>query len=938
MEFNVPRIIACLLILIGFGGLTQAQNGTIYGKITDKSNQNPIETATAFVQGTSLGALTDADGVFEIEVPAGTYTVIVKLMEYKDLVLSNVIVRPGEKTMLTGAMEVFGSTMDTVKITATVQKNSNVGVMAYRKVDDGMVTGISAMDIARSPDRNTSQVLRRVSGASIQENRFVVIRGLSDRYNVAQVNGMALPSSEPDRRAFSFDIFPAGMLDNLIIQKTATPDLPGNFAGGVIQLNTRDIPEKRFVNVSASAGFNTQSSFQPYTTYQGSKNDWNGNGGAARELPSDIPSTADYQNLLDSAEVRFTASKMMPNDWGVQEKKMTAPGINFNLGYGDHKKFGRSDLGFIVGGVFQNQRRVIVSERGEFNFDTTRVFNYTDRQYREDAQMGGLLNLGYSYDSTQKIALKLMYNQTGEDLIVSREGINYDNQQNVRATSMQYTGTKLISGQLGGTHKLTSKGLEVRWGGTYSKLNRTVPNLRRMYYVQNIGDTVFQAFVPVGAPSPNYAGKYYGQLNEDLMGADLNIALPYNIGAYNQKIHGGFSSQFRERDFGARVFGYVVANQFTFDWNRLMDGQDTIFDAESIGQDGFRLSESTNTSDSYTAGSQLLAGYFLSDNYLPGRLRAVWGLRLEQYGQHLNTISYGGDTIALDTTTLDLLPSINVSWEMTKNTFLRLAASRTVSRPELRELAPFSFYDFNTSSSVYGNDTLDRCHIINLDARFEFYPRAGQLLSGTVFYKKFNNPIEQVIDASTGGGSRIYTFQNVTSATNFGAELEIRLKANRIDSVLHWSGWDKITWFANLSYIRSQVNLSGVASQIGSDSTRALQGQSPYLINTGLQYFDVVKGFSVSVLFNRIGRRIFQVGSNGFLNIYEAPRSVLDLQLALRVFRKGEIKLNYSDILNQKNIFYQDQNDNGKFDKGVDSQFYGNLFGSNLSLGFGVNF
>ncbi len=938
MEFNVPRIIACLLILIGFGGLTQAQNGTIYGKIIDKSNQNPIETATAFVKGQAWELLTDADGVFEIEAPAGTYTVIVKLMEYKDLVLSNVIVRPGEKTMLIGSMEVFGSTMDTVKITATVQKNSNVGVMAYRKVDDGMVTGISAMDIARSPDRNTSQVLRRVSGASIQENRFVVIRGLSDRYNVAQVNGMALPSSEPDRRAFSFDIFPAGMLDNLIIQKTATPDLPGNFAGGVIQLNTRDIPEKRFVNVSASAGFNTQSSFQPYTTYQGSKNDWNGNGGAARELPSDIPSTADYQNLLDSAEVRFTASKMMPNDWGVQEKKMTAPGINFNLGYGDHKKFGRSDLGFIVGGVFQNQRRVIVSERGEFNFDTTRVFNYTDRQYREDAQMGGLLNLGYSYDSTQKIALKLMYNQTGEDLFVSREGINYDNQQNVRATSMQYTGTKLISGQLGGTHKLTSKGLEVRWGGTYSKLNRTVPNLRRMYYVQNIGDTVFQAFVPVGAPSPNYAGKYYGQLNEDLMGADLNIALPYNIGAYNQKIHGGFSSQFRERDFGARVFGYVVANQFTFDWNRLMDGQDTIFDAESIGQDGFRLSESTNTSDFYTAGSQLLAGYFLSDNYLHGRLRAVWGLRLELYGQHLNTISYGGDTIALDTTTLDLLPSINVSWEMTKNTFLRLAASRTVSRPELRELAPFSFYDFNTSSSVYGNDTLDRCHIINLDARFEFYPRAGQLLSGTVFYKKFNNPIEQVIDASTGGGSRIYTFQNVTSATNFGAELEIRLKANRIDSVLHWSGWDKITWFANLSYIRSQVNLSGVASQIGSDSTRALQGQSPYLINTGLQYFDVVKGFSVSVLFNRIGRRIFQVGSNGFLNIYEAPRSVLDLQLALRVFRNGEIKLNYSDILNQKNIFYQDQNDNGKFDKGVDSQFYGNLFGSNLSLGFGVNF
>jgi outer membrane receptor protein involved in Fe transport len=548
------------------------------------------------------------------------------------------------------------------------------------------------------------------------------------------------------------------------------------------------------------------------------------------------------------------------------------------------------------------------------------------------------VNLAYSYDSTQKISIKAMYNQTGEDLFVEREGIDYLNQQNVSATSMQYTGTSLFSSQLAGIHKLSKRGMELRWGGTYSKLNRTVPNLRRMYYVQNIGDTVFQAYVPPGTPSPNYAGKYYGALGEALYGVDLNLAIPYSMGEYDQKVHGGISTQFRERDFNSRVFGYVIGRTSTFDWDRLYEGQDSIFEQDAIGPDGFRLMESTNTSDSYTAGSELYAGYFLSDNHLPGRLRAVWGMRVEQYTQRLNTITYGGDTIALDTTTIDFLPSINLSWEMSKNTFLRLAASRTVSRPEFRELAPFSYYDFNTSSSVYGNDTLVRSHILNLDARFELYPKAGQLISGTVFYKRFNNPIEQVIDASSGFGSRIYTYQNVKSATNYGAELEFRIKANRLDSLVHWGGWDKITWFANLSYISSRVNLSGVASLIGSDSTRALQGQSPYLVNTGIQYFDVVRGFSVSLLFNRIGRRIFQVGSNGFLDIYEAPRSVLDLQLALRVFRKGEIKLNYSDVLNQKNVFYQDQNGNKKFDEGADTQFYGNLFGSNLSLGFGLNF
>lgn len=927
-----------MLFLLAFMGRLQGQNGTIYGKITDKSNQNPIEMATVYVQGTSQGALTDGDGVFVVDVPAGTYTVVIKLLEYKDLIIPDVVVAAGGKTEVNRSMEVFGSTMDTVQITATISKNTNVGVMSFRKLDDGMIVGVSAMDISRSPDRNTGQVLRRVSGASIQENKFVVIRGLSDRYNVAQINGMALPSTEPDRRAFSFDIFPSGMLDNLIIQKTATPDLPGNFAGGVIQLNTRDIPEKRFANISLSSNYNTQSTFKGYTTYNGSSNDWLGSGAAARELPASVPGTEEFREQLSDPETRYAASKLLANDWAVQNKNLAMPGMNLNFGLGDHKNFGRSEIGFILGGLYQYQRRFIVSERGDFNLDTTRIFSFVDNQYREDAQMGGLANIAYSYDSTQKVSLKVMYNQAGEDIFVSRSGTDYANQQNIRANSMQYTGTNLLSMQLGGTNRLSKRGMELRWGGTHSRLTRTVPNLRRMYYVQNIGDTVFQAYVPPGAPSPNYAGKYFGALDERLWGADANLAIPYSLGKFDQKVHAGFSSQFRDRTFDARVFGYVISRQFSFDWNRLYEGQDSIFEEDAIGDDGFRLVEATNTSDSYTAGSKLIAGYFLSDNHLPGRVRVVWGVRAEQYQQQLNTITYGGDTVALDTTTLDLLPSVNLSWEMGKNTFLRLAASRTVSRPEFRELAPFSYYDFNTSSSVYGNDTLVRSHILNLDARFEIYPKAGQLISGTVFYKNFQNPIEQVIDASSGSGSRIYTYQNVKGATNFGGEIEFRMKANRLDSLVAWKGWDRITWFANLSYIQSRVDLSGVASQVGGDSTRSLQGQSPYLINTGLQYFDVVRGVSFSALFNRIGRRIFQVGSNGFLDIYEAPRSVLDFQVSVRVLRKAEIKLNYADVLNQKNVFYQDQNKNGKFDQGTDTQFYGNRFGSNISLGFGLNF
>lgn len=916
----------------------QAQQATLFGKVTEMVDGKPVpvEAASVTVEGTARsGGYTDVDGNFVVNVPPGTYTLIVRMVEYKEFRQEGIILESGARKQNDATLELNSVSTGPIVINGTPNKTGNGTVLGIRREGPGMNSGVSGSDISRSPDRNTGQVLRRVSGASIQENRFVIIRGLSDRYNTAQLNGMALPSTEPDRKAFAFDIFPAAMLDNLIIQKTATPDLPGAFAGGVIQLNTKDIPEKTFLNLSYSGNFNTQSTFREYLTYRGGKLDWMGRDDGSRGLPTSIPGSDDFKQLLTNVETRYTASSLFANDWQVLTKPSMMPGLNGQVSFGTFKQMGRHTIGIIAAGLHQYNQRLTLAERGDYNFDSTRIYAFADRIYGENVNMGGLLNLTWSLDSgDHKISFKALANQTGEDLMVDRNGFDFGAQQFIRATSMQYTGTRLINYQLAGVHQLTRGGVQLRWDIGYTKLNRDVPDLRRMYYNHNVGDSVFQAFVPVGAPSPNYAGKFYGFMTETMWGGDAHLSLPFKIKGANQKFNMGYSQQLRDRSFDARVFGYVISNPMTFDWTRLSEGQDTIFEADAIGDDGFRLMESTNNNDSYTAGSSLHAAYAMFDNRILRKVRLVWGLRTEIYNQHLNAVSYGGDTIGLDTTFTDILPSVNFNYEVKEDMFVRLAASRTVSRPEFRELAPFSFYDFNTSASVYGNDSLQRGYILNFDARWEVYPKAGQFLAVTGFYKSFQNPIEQVIDGSSGGGSRVYTYQNVVGANNLGIELEMRIKANRLDSLIPCKLWDRITWFTNLSFISSRVDLSNVPNA----SPRPLQGQSPYLFNTGLQYWDVTRGFTVNLLFNRSGRRIFQVGNNGYLDVYEAPRSVLDFQVALRVLKKAEIKANFSDVLNQKNVFYQDQNANGKFDDGVDTQFFGLRYGANMSLGFGLNF
>jgi len=934
------------LVILVITKVTFSQNSSIKGKVIDEKTGETLPGAVVVLKGTTTGGNTDLDGAFSINnLAPGSYSIECKLISYNTKILTDIQVKAGEPTIISISMGSASTDLGVIEVTATVSKETNTNLLNLQKNNASLSDGISSESIKRSPDKSTSDVIKRVSGASIQDNKFVIIRGLSDRYNTAMVNGLPLPSTEPDRKAFSFDIFPSNMLDNMIIYKTASPDLPGDFAGGVIQINTKDIPEDNFISISAGAGYNTQSTFKEYKTYDGGKRDWLGMDDGKRAMPEGLPSTDEYILQLSTISTRFEASKLFENDWAIKTKNSSPLAQSYQLAFGYNDSLFKNDFGVVGAITYNNSRKLQTIHRQDFNPDLSQLFKYDDSVYKENILWGAMLNFAYKIGNNHKIAFKNMYSTNSEDAVIDRTGVNYENDQLNHATSMQYTSNTLLSNQLCGDHLISKMKLKLKWGVAYNNTKRIVPDLRRMFYYKNLtpagseSDSVFTAYVPFGVVSNSYAGKFYSKLDENLRAAYLDLAIPFELFKQKQTLKIGGTEQYKNRSFDARVFGYAVNNVSTFDWNLLTLPQDSIFAEANIGPNGFKVGELKNPSNSYSASSNLTSGYILLDDNFGKKIRLVWGARVENYRQVLNSMSYGGSPIVIDTAYFDVLPSFNFTYALTEKINIRAAGSRTVARPEFRELAPFTFYDFNTSAAVVGNPALVRTNITNADVRFEWYPGSGQLFSATGFYKQFQNPIEQIIDLSAGAGSRIYTYQNVIGATNYGFEAEVRFKLNLLDTLFHTKQFDHFTLFTNYTFIKSEVDLSNVATAVTEEEKhRPMQGQSPYIINAGIQYLNNNIGLGVSLLYNKIGRRIFLVGSNGYRNIYEAPRDLFDIQITKRFLKNGEVKFNINDIFNQESVFYQDQNESKKYEEDKDTKITGIRYGANYSLSISYKF
>ncbi len=957
-------IISFLLSTTFFFG----QTGRISGTIVDAKTGETLPGATILIEGTQRGASADFDGKFSINnVPVGKVTLVISYVSYTTKKIGGITVLANDNANVNVLLEASTSgDLQEVEVVVTLNKENNTALVLQQKNNISVSDGISAETIKRTPDRNTSDVLKRVSGASIQDNKFAIVRGLNERYNAAYLNGAPLPSSESDRKAFSFDIFPSNMLDNLVITKTARPDMPGEFAGGIIDISTKSIPENNFVSVSVSGGYNTITTGKEQIYYKGGKKDWLGIDDGTRKMPGVIPTVENYP--LRDKDAQANIAKSMPQvDWGSYTKKYT-PNLSFQATTGyNFKRKERDFFGIIASVSYNKNNNFSIAKRYSFsdNNDPDRpsqldaVFN--DKNYTTQILAGALLNLSCKINTNHSISSKNLYSINSDDRTIKREGeggLSEDIKTLSKTTGFWFTSNKILSNQLIGDHYFPAIKLKANWVGSYSNVKRDIPYLRRNTYSRtkdlnpanpDPNDTIYKAVISPGSVGNDYGGYiFWSSLTEDIKSFKLDLTRPFKISKdFHLELKTGGLVQQRGRTFTTRQFGYTqyTNNGLFFDENLTKLPEDQIFSAQNMGAlstggGGFKLTEGSRPEDSYKASSNLKAGYLMADFKHKEWFRAVIGARVEAYNQKLiypdSKFLFNNKIVTKDTTVVDILPSANLIFALTDKQNIRLSYSKTLNRPEFREIAPFGFYDFTTLFYTSGNDTLKRCQITNYDLRYEIYPGRGQLFSLSGFYKDFINPIEQI--ARTNANE--ISYGNLPKAKCYGFELEYRFIIGALlkkDSSMLGKILNNLTLFTNFAYIKSVVDVSKLQSKpADAPNTRALQGQSPYLFNIGLSYVDNEKGYSLSAIANRIGQRILVVGNYGTqLDIWENGRTALDLQASKSFLKKKlEIRVTARDILakTQQQYLYNNKDNDTRLNKKKDDVIRSIRWGSTFAL------
>lgn len=938
------KIFVLVIISLLTATFSYAQTGKLAGKVVNVKNEPLSGISVRISDPITAGVSTDVEGRFLFKVKPGKYTIEVTSVGYTDKKITEVAVEANGLQELTIVMEAASKELSTVVVSVSARRETDFALLNMQKNNASISDGISAETIKRSPDKNTGEVLKRVSGTSIQDNKFVVVRGLIDRYNVATINNAMLPSTEPDRRAFSFDIIPSSLIDNIMIYKTANPDLPGDFAGGVVQVSTKDVPSKNFLSLSAGASYNTISTGKDFNPGYVSSTDYLGFDDGSRKMPDAFPSRKGFQG--QEFESRAEYSKLMKNTYGDRYKGNALPNQSYSLSLGKRFDLKNSGvIGSIVALTYRNSQTFVEGARLEYDNQYKDVngaaYNYTDSNYKFTTSLGALVNLSYKKGNT-KIAFKNLFNRLFENTNLIRSGTQYySSYASLYAQGGETVVKTLYSTQLEGDHSLKNKS-KLTWNLNYALTLRDNPDYKFAPFIKD-SSAAGKADVPYEVILRD-TYRFFANLEEHAVGGNVNYSRPISLfGDKASTIKAGLLSQYKYREFSARIFRYNKSPYSSFNSALLTMPVKTIFQDANMYRDGFALEEITNLTDKYDANSLLNAGYVMLDNRLNDKFRMVWGVRVESFGFTVNTYDFSGQKVKPNKDYLDILPSLNLTYSLNKQSNLRFSASRTVSRPEFREIANFSFYDFVRNVQVRGNTKLERSQNTNVDLRYEVYPSNGEVISASVFVKHFNKPIEQYVDAGSSSLNMVMSYFNAKYALNYGIEAEIKKRL----SFLGKQEWlEDLFIFANAALIKSNVNVDGLDIAVA-DKDRPMQGQSPYVINAGLTYAGA-GNTSASLLVNRVGQRIEAVGNDpvGIPDIYENGRTMIDIQLSQKVFRKkGEVKLNISDLLNQRSIFYQNyRSDLGKisdkrsYQSGEDRVWASYRYGSSIGLSFTYNF
>ena len=867
MKLDLGKVSFFILLLV-LSTMT-AMAGNIKGTVLDKQTKEPLTGATIQITGTALGVVADIDGNYTLNVNDGTYTITVRYIGYKDILLNSIKVKA--ETLLNFEMESDAQALGEVSVVAKKNLEGERALQMERQKATLAIENLGAKEMSIKGISNVEEGVKKITGISIASAGQLIVRGLGDRYSTTTLNGLPIASPNPDNKLIPLDIFPASTVQNITVSKVYDASAFADYSGAHIDISTKENVGSDFLSISFNAGgkFNTLGK----DFYRMDRD------GSLFKTPSLDQKLIDM-SLTDFEE--YARHNRLFNTSFQVSKKTALPEFGGNIGFGKRFTLGGNEVSVLgsigVSNDLQTMDNASIRTL-EATGNTLNEFNYDS--YSNELKIAALGNLGYSFRTSDHIGYTFFYARNAIDTYMRREGVDYEDHHLIGSNNVTHI-YSLQNHQVNGKHYF-GKQWDLNWSGSYSKTSSDEPDRRQVMFIRE--DDQIKLF----KLNRQETMRYFGSLNEDEWVGDLTAS--YRFGD-NNKLQAGFTYKDKNRDYMGTRFYYNL-NKLNPTITDIYD-TDSFLNMENVENGSITIDRKKQPKDSYTAGNSIYAGYIATEYYPAAPLLVNLGVRYEISKQWVDYYTDGGKAERSELNKNDLFPSLNMKYQMNEKNSLRFAFSRTVTRPSFIEMAPFLYQESYGSTQIRGNADLQNGYNYNIDLRYELFEKNGDMLSITAYYKHLKAPIERVQTLS--GGSAVHSFRNADNGMATGVEIEFRKEIVK-----------DLRFGVNGSYMYTNVKLPEGGAY--TNSQRALQGASPYLANADLTYspaFSNDRQLSVALLYNLQGPRIHSVGISGLGDIKQQPVHTLNFTGSYRFNRRFAVKLQVNDLLNQDILFKQE--------------------------------
>lgn len=897
-----------------------AQKGKIRGTIIEDATGQPLIGCSVIIEGTTNGSITDFDGNFSISAEPGTYNLVSSYVSFATQKISGVVVKTDGVTVINVRMKDQAITGETFELTATQVKNNEAAIATIKQKSVNLVDGISAQTFAKTGDNSAAGALKRVTGVSIQGGKDVYVRGLGDRYTKTILNGITIPGLDPDRNSVQVDIFPTNVVDNIVVYKTFTPDLPGDFTGGMVDIVTKDFPESRTFGFSSSFSYNPDIHFKnDFLTFTGPTSDLWADGAWYRENPINpktvIPRpliTANNNALLEKVTKSFDTEMASIRGGSLLNQ-------NYSLSYGNQHEREKTTYGYVVSlGYNMKYTHYRDWEFNTFqNSDTTSKYNLELLESnkgeigRQEVLWNGLASFSVKREKS-KYALTFFHTQNGiktASKVMQKNTDFSDNLVILDKTTLYYNQRSISNVLLATKHQFNNK-LELKTAISPSMAINEEPDLRQTIF--NITPDGKYTFATGEGALINRA---FRSLEEVNFNAKADLKWEFNQwSGLKSTLKAGLAYTYKNRTFDVVEFNFRNIGKMSYTGNPNQSfTNEYLFSAANSPKTltGIYPIGQIDSSNIYISNQTVVAAYLMNELPIDSSLKIIYGARIEKaemrYTGERQTVvnpklDKFDDSVVLDE--LDVLPSLGVIYAVAKDINARANFSRTLARPSFKEKSGAQIYDAVTQITFLGNLDLVQTYVNNYDLRFEKFFKSADLVSVSGFYKTFINPIEVVSYNATSADNIIP--RNIDNATVLGVEFEVRKGLDFISEQLK-----NFSVGGNITFVKSKVEMSEIEYKARLDEardgqtiekTRAFQGQAPYLVNSYLNYSDVDKGWDVSLNYNVQGKSLAIVGLGRIPDVYDKAFHDLGFRVSKGLGEAKRHKVNFSvnNIINQK--------------------------------------